>query len=61
MDGEVNRIMREAEAKATGPQRASARDVVGSRGVVREVPEAGRSMPGQVEAFRKGGGGPNRY
>ena len=61
MDGEVNRSKRGAVAKATGPQRASARDVVGSRGVVCEGPEAGRSMPGQAEALREEGGRPTGY
>ena len=38
-----------------------ARDGVRSLGVSGWIPEAGRSMPGQGEAPRKGGGGPHRY
>jgi hypothetical protein len=37
------------------------RDKVCSPVVITSIPEASRSIRGQVEALRKWGGGPNRY
>ena len=62
INGEVKRINREAAGKPTNPQPSCmVRDEVCSPEVIGARPEARRSMPGQVEAWRKLGGGPNRY
>ena len=59
-NGEVNHVDGEPERKQQA-RNLRVRSVVRSRGVIGVRPEAGRSMLGQVEAFRKGGGGLNRY
>ncbi|RZD39821.1 MAG: hypothetical protein CXT71_03075 [Methanobacteriota archaeon] len=58
--GEVKEFISEAEGKPTSPQQFTVRDEVCSLGVNGGGPEARRSMPGQIEARRKLGGGSNR-
>ncbi len=57
--GEVKQLICEAEAKATSPQPVRVRDGMCSSEVNSGEPEARRSMPGQIEARRKLGGGSN--
>ena len=57
--GEVKSLTLEAEGKPI--VRSFTRDKVCSPGVNGAIPEAGRSTPEQVEASRRGGGGPNQY
>ena len=62
INGEVKQRNCEAVGKPTDPQPLRVvRDEVSSPVVIGVRPEARRSMPGQVEALRKQGGGPNRY
>ena len=58
--GEVKELISEAEGKPTSPQPVWVRDGMCSSEVNSGEPEACRSMPGQIEARRKLGGGSNR-
>jgi hypothetical protein len=58
--GEVKELISEAVGKPTSPQPFGVRDEMCSSEVNGGEPEARRSMPGQIEARRKLGGGSNR-
>ena len=58
--GEVKQLICEAVGKPTSPQPFGVRDEMCSSEVNGGEPEARRSMPGQIEARRKLGGGSHR-